>query len=38
VASIDRLAFKRLFGPLEKILERNSEKYAKFMKDSGGLN
>jgi len=31
VASIDRLAFKRLFGPFEKILERNAEKYAKFM-------
>lgn len=38
VAHIDRLAFKRLFGPLENILERNTEKYAKFMKSYGALN
>ena len=30
--SRDRLAFKRLLGPLEKILQRNSENYVKYMK------
>lgn len=35
VAHIDRLAFKRLLGPLEKILERNSDRYANYMKDKG---
>lgn len=38
VACIDRLAFKRLLGSLEKILERNTERYAKFMKDKGLVN
>lgn len=33
VAYIDRLAFKRLLGPLEKILQRNAERYTKYMKD-----
>ena len=27
VASIDRVAFKRLLGPLEDILVRNTAKY-----------
>ncbi len=35
VASIDRLAFKRLLGPLEKILERNSDRYEAYMKSKG---
>jgi len=35
VAHIDRLAFKRILGPLEKILERNSDRYAKYMADRG---
>ena len=30
-ASIDRNAFKRLLGPLESLLERNKEKYDKFV-------
>lgn len=30
--SLDRNSFKRLLGPLEKILERNSDKYVKFIK------
>ena len=30
--SLDRMAFKRLLGPLEKILQRNSENYVKYMK------
>lgn len=30
--SLDRLAFKRLLGPLEKILKRNSEIYAIYNK------
>lgn len=38
VAHIDRLSFKRILGPLEKILERNADRYAKFMKDKGILN
>lgn len=29
---LDRKAFKRLLGPLENILQRNSENYVKFMK------
>ncbi len=29
--SLDRMAFKRLLGPLEKILQRNSENYIKYM-------
>jgi len=31
VAWIDRNAFKRLLGPLEELLERNKDKYAKYM-------
>lgn len=30
--TLDRLAFKRLLGPLENILKRNSENYIKYMK------
>ena len=30
--SLDRMAFKRLLGPLENILQRNSEDYVKYMK------
>ena len=30
--SLDRMAFKRLLGPLEKILQRNSQNYIKYMK------
>ena len=32
--SLDRMAFKRLLGPLEKILQRNSENYIKYMKNN----
>ena len=35
VAWIDRLSFKRLLGSLDKILERNSERYEHYMKDRG---
>jgi len=35
VAWIDRLSFKRLLGSLDKILERNSDRYEKYMKDKG---
>lgn len=31
LASIDRASFKRLLGPLEKILERNSERYKNYV-------
>ena len=31
--SLDRLSFKRLLGPIENILERNSEAYTKYMKN-----
>lgn len=31
VAKIDRNSFKRILGPLEGILERNAEKYKKFV-------
>jgi len=30
--TLDRLSFKRLIGPLENILKRNSEAYIKFIK------
>jgi cAMP-dependent protein kinase regulator len=30
--TLDRLAFKRLLGPLEKLLKRNSEMYQKYKK------
>jgi len=30
--SLDRESFKRLLGPIEDILKRNSEKYVKFVK------
>lgn len=31
LAKIDRNSFKRILGPLESILERNAEKYKKFV-------
>jgi cAMP-dependent protein kinase regulator len=30
--TIDRMAFKRLLGPIENLLKRNSDAYVKFMK------
>ena len=30
--TLDRMAFKRLLGPLENLLQRNSEAYVKYMK------
>lgn len=30
VASLDRNSFKRMLGPIEEILKRNSDKYAKY--------
>jgi len=30
--SLDRNSFKRLLGPIEDILKRNSQKYTKFIK------
>ena len=30
-ARIERNSFKRILGPLESILERNAEKYKKFV-------
>jgi CRP-like cAMP-binding protein len=38
VAWIDRLALKRVKGPLETILERDTHRYAMFMKGKGILN
>ena len=31
IVSIERDAFKRLLGPIEEILQRNMEKYKKYM-------
>ena len=31
---LDRMAFKRLLGPLENLLQRNSETYIKYMKNN----
>lgn len=31
--SLDRLSFKRLLGPIENMLKRNSEAYIKYMKN-----
>lgn len=31
LASIDRDSFKRLLGPLEDLLKRNTSKYEKYM-------
>lgn len=31
VVSIDRHSFKRLLGPLDEILKRNTSKYEKYM-------
>lgn len=33
VAWIERTAFKRLLGPIEEVLKRNTEKYDKFVKE-----
>ncbi len=30
--SLDRMSFKRLLGPLENILKRNSDSYVKYIK------
>lgn len=30
--TLDRMSFKRLLGPVENILKRNSDTYIKFMK------
>jgi len=30
VGIVDRFAFKRLLGPLEDVLKRNEDKYAKY--------
>ena len=30
--SLDRMSFKRLLGPLENILKRNSDSYVKYVK------
>jgi cAMP-dependent protein kinase regulator len=30
--SLDRMSFKRLLGPIETLLKRNSDAYIKFMK------
>jgi len=32
VVSLDRQSFKRLLGPIEEILKRNSDKYMKYIK------
>ncbi len=32
VASLSKQSFKRLLGPIENILERNKDKYAKYVK------
>lgn len=32
IASLDKFTFKRLLGPVEDILKRNQEKYAKYKK------
>jgi len=31
--ALDRLSFKRLLGPIENMLKRNSEAYQKYMKN-----
>ena len=31
---LDRMAFKRLLGPLETLLQRNTEKYVKYMSNN----
>jgi cAMP-dependent protein kinase regulator len=30
--ALDRMSFKRLLGPIENILKRNSDSYVKYMK------
>ena len=32
VISLDRNSFKRLLGPIEEILKRNSDSYVKYIK------
>ena len=32
VLSLDRMSFRRLLGPIEEILRRNSENYLKYIK------
>ena len=34
LARIDRNSFKRILGPLEGILQRNAEKYKKFLENN----
>jgi cAMP-dependent protein kinase regulator len=36
LCSIERDAFKRLLGPLEDLLKKNSSKYEKYLKQGGG--
>jgi cAMP-dependent protein kinase regulator len=31
--TLDRMSFKRLLGPIENLLKRNSDTYVKFMKN-----
>jgi cAMP-dependent protein kinase regulator len=31
--TLDRLSFKRILGPIENILKRNSETYIKYIKN-----
>ncbi len=31
--SLDRMSFKRLLGPIENLLKRNSDTYVKFIKN-----
>lgn len=31
--SLDRLSFKRLLGPIEEILKRNSKQYVKYIQN-----
>lgn len=32
ICYVDRASFKRILGPLEKLLQRNISKYQKYMK------
>jgi len=32
--TLDRMSFKRLLGPIENLLKRNSDKYEKYIKES----
>jgi len=33
--TLDRMSFKRLLGPVENILKRDSDKYEKYIEKSG---